>query len=70
MAYASTRIHASSRPSVLAQIGTLFQVSLAAYRQTRAINKTYAQLSALSDHELADIGLNRGSIYQAARESI
>jgi uncharacterized protein YjiS (DUF1127 family) len=70
MAYVSTSINSASRTSVLAQIVALVQASLAAFRNARAIENTYTQLSALSDHELADIGLSRGAIYQAARESV
>jgi uncharacterized protein YjiS (DUF1127 family) len=36
----------------------------------RTINRTMSELSALSDAELADIGLNRSMIYSVAMESI
>ena len=32
-------------------------------------NKTYNELSNLSDHELNDIGLSRGEIYSVAKEA-
>lgn len=36
----------------------------------RKINRTMSELSALSDAELADIGINRSMIYSIAMESI
>lgn len=39
---------------------------IAAYRSYRA---TFAELSALSDRELEDLGICRGDIHQISRES-
>lgn len=48
--------------AALAALSNVYRDFVAA----RAVEQTYAQLAALSDRELADIGLNRGSIYEAA----
>lgn len=53
-------------PSVsgrLAQLRTTLSTRLANYRTYRA---TLAELSALSDHELTDVGLSRGMIREVA----
>jgi uncharacterized protein YjiS (DUF1127 family) len=65
MAHVSTYAHASHR----SVFGVLFTAVSGAYQAlvaARAVEKTYAQLDALSDRELADIGLSRGSIFEAA----
>jgi uncharacterized protein YjiS (DUF1127 family) len=39
------------------------------FRRWRAYNRTYKELSRLSDRELADININRGEIDFVARRS-
>lgn len=68
MAHVSTYAHASNR-SVFGPLFSVFAGAYTAYTEARAVEKTYAQLDALSDRELADIGLNRGSIFEAAVNS-
>lgn len=65
MAHVSTYAHTSNR-SVFAPLFSVISSAYASFAEARAIEKTYAQLDALTDRELADIGLNRGSIFEAA----
>ena len=37
------------------------------YRQHQNFRRTFNELNAMGDRELADIGLSRGSIYDVAR---
>lgn len=46
-----------------------FQNLAASYKQYRLYRETYDELSALSNRELADLGLNRSNLNQVARES-
>ena len=39
------------------------------YARNRTYRKTYKELSSLTVHQLNDLGLNRGSIEQIAREA-
>ncbi len=40
------------------------------YADYRLYRNTYAELSALSDRELDDLGIGRGNLEQIARESV
>ncbi|MFT6425518.1 MAG: hypothetical protein ACJAYH_000971 [Celeribacter sp.] len=68
MAHVSSFAHTSNR-SVFGALSAMFTNAYTAYVEARAIEKTYAELDALSDRELADIGLNRGTIFEAAMTS-
>ena len=47
-----------------------FRAELAEQRRTRSVyNRTFTELSAMSDRELVDIGLCRGDIGQIAEEA-
>ncbi|MCE8005819.1 DUF1127 domain-containing protein [Aestuariivita sp.] len=47
-----------------------FRAELAGHRRNRAVyNRTFTELSAMSDRELVDIGLSRGDIEQIAQEA-
>ncbi|MGC1506633.1 MAG: DUF1127 domain-containing protein [Sulfitobacter sp.] len=46
-----------------------FQSIAASYKQHRLYRETFDELSALSNRELADLGLNRSNLHQVARES-
>ncbi|WP_299960978.1 DUF1127 domain-containing protein [uncultured Roseobacter sp.] len=47
-----------------------FRAELAEHRRTRAVyNRTFTELSAMSDRDLVDIGLSRGDIGQIAEEA-
>ena len=65
MAHVTTYSHASNR-SVFAPLFAAISGAYAAYIEARNVEKTYTKLDALTDRELADIGLNRGSILEAA----
>ena len=68
MAHVST-LSTSSHRSVFGSLISAFATAYNAFKEARAVEATYNQLSALSDRELSDIGLNRGSIYEAASGS-
>ena len=46
-----------------------FQNMVASYKQHRLYRETFNELSALSNRELADLGLHRSNLHQIARES-
>ncbi|MDF3414140.1 DUF1127 domain-containing protein [Sulfitobacter sp. M57] len=46
-----------------------FQNIVTSYKQHRLYRETFNELSALSNRELADLGLNRSNLQQIARES-
>ena len=47
----------------------MFKKIIKALTTESMFRKTYRELSALSDHELRDIGIGRGDIYSVAREA-
>ena len=53
--------------SRLAQMGRYEEAKQLMIHRARA-QKTYKELSALSDRELSDIGINRGDIYRISYE--
>ncbi|MCA9715845.1 MAG: DUF1127 domain-containing protein [Geminicoccaceae bacterium] len=55
----------SSSESALARLIFRFVEKIDSYRRYR---RTYTELSGLSDHELRDIGLERGEIDMIARK--
>jgi uncharacterized protein YjiS (DUF1127 family) len=54
---------------LLARVEMLLQSGAQALRRYRVYSQTYAELSALSDRELADLGISRFDIRQVAREA-
>ncbi|MFD2738512.1 DUF1127 domain-containing protein [Sulfitobacter aestuarii] len=56
MAYMNT---SATTPSFFARIGTAFEKLATRYKQHRMYRETFEGLSALSNRELADLGLNR-----------
>lgn len=67
MAYAST--HAAHRGTAFDRIATLTSRIATALRERRLYRATFNGLSALSNRELADLGLTRGEIHAVARKS-
>ncbi len=51
------------------RIATAFKTVAARYAQYRLETKTYKALSALSDRELEDLGLNRSGLRSIAHEA-
>ena len=60
MAYVNTT--SATNPSFLARIGTAFDAVATRYKQHRLYRETFDGLSALSNRELADLGLNRSEL--------
>lgn len=57
------------RPSLLARLSEA-KARFVAYRQQSAIyDRTFRELSALSDRELEDIGISRGDLRDVALET-
>ncbi|SFJ44616.1 DUF1127 domain-containing protein [Celeribacter neptunius] len=68
MAHYSDISRSAGSGLIAAVRNTLDGIRLSFARQ-RAFTQTYNQLDALSDHELADIGVGRSDILDIARES-
>ena len=47
----------------------MFRKLFKVFTDVSTYRKTYRELSALSDYELRDIGINRGMIHDVAREA-
>ncbi len=60
------RLPVSNRPGLSARIGAAAGAGLAAWRRARTRRAVRRELSALSDHALKDIGLERRLIDEAA----
>jgi uncharacterized protein YjiS (DUF1127 family) len=67
MAYATTT--RAARKGLLDRLAQLRDDMQTAIRQRRVYAQTVAQLKALSDRELADLGVSRLSIADIAREA-
>ncbi|SFE27546.1 protein of unknown function [Sulfitobacter brevis] len=67
MAYVNTT--SATTPSFFARIGTAFDAMATRYKQHRMYRQTFDGLSALSNRELADLGLNRSELRFVAWES-
>ena len=67
MAYVNTT--SATTPSFLARIGTAFDALATRYKQHRMYRQTFDGLSALSNRELADLGLSRSELRYVAWES-
>lgn len=68
MAHVSNYAQASNG-SVFSFIFTSVSNAYASFMRARAAEKTYNMLSALSDRELSDIGLDRSGIAEASMVS-
>jgi uncharacterized protein YjiS (DUF1127 family) len=62
----STRI---ARNGLMDRLAALKDTIATALNQRRLYSATIRELSALSDRELADLGMSRLSIYEVAREA-
>ncbi len=67
MAYLTTT--SATDTSFTARATAAFQHVVASYKQHRLYRETFNELSALSNRELADLGLHRSNLQQVARES-
>ncbi|MEX3315874.1 DUF1127 domain-containing protein [Sulfitobacter sp. PS-8MA] len=67
MAYMNTT--SASTPSFFARIGGAFEGLATRYKQHRLYRETFDGLSALSNRELADLGLSRSELRRVAWES-
>lgn len=67
MAYVNT--NSATAPSLTARIGTAFEKLATRYKQHRMYRETFNGLSALSNRELADLGLNRSELRHVSREA-
>jgi uncharacterized protein YjiS (DUF1127 family) len=67
MAYVnSTRV---ARKGLLDRLATVTDMIATALRQRRVYSQTVAELNALTDRELADLGISRLGIAEIAREA-
>lgn len=64
MAYVNTTNAPTT--SFFARIGTAFDALATRYKNYRLYRETFEGLSALSNRELADLGLNRGELRQVS----
>ncbi len=67
MAYVNTTTAVNT--SFFARIGSAFDALATRYKQHRQYRETLDGLSALSNRELADLGLYRGDLRRVAREA-
>jgi uncharacterized protein YjiS (DUF1127 family) len=58
-----------ARKGLMDRVAALKEVILTALVQRRVYEKTVAELNALSDRELADLGIARMNIAEIAREA-
>ena len=65
-----TETHAAHGGSFFSAIEAMVARVFQDLRTKREINRTYEELSALSDRELDDLGLVRADIGRIARESV
>ncbi len=56
--------------TLLDRVGTYFASLREDWAKARQVERTYNELSALSDAELADIGIHRTDILQISRETV
>lgn len=61
--------HESAANSLFSQIRSYFTNPFAVSDERRAYLETFRELQALSDRDLADIGISRGDIERIAREA-
>ncbi len=68
---ATTTHHAAiaTRPAFADRFGALLRDLRAAYEESKLVRRTERELSALSDRDLADLGISRFDIRRIARES-
>lgn len=68
MAYA-TDISISTQSGLTARVSTAFNAARAYFARRAVYNETYSELSALSNRELADLGMSRSEIRRVAMEA-
>ena len=56
--------------SFMARVAAMFERFAAKQRQNRLYRETYNGLNALTDRELADLGLHRSELTRVAREAV
>ena len=66
MAYVNSR---SSTVSIADRFAALFKAGKENAERRRVYNQTVNELNALSDRDLADLGMSRGNIVAIAREA-
>lgn len=64
-----TEITHTAGTGLVAAVRNIAEGIRLSFARQRAFTTTYNQLDALSDHELADIGLGRSDILDIARET-
>lgn len=67
MAYVS--IPSNRTPKLISQIADTFAALAAGWRRSRTYARTYNELSALSNRDLADIGISRSMVSRMAYEA-
>ncbi|MBL9050409.1 MAG: DUF1127 domain-containing protein [Tabrizicola sp.] len=67
MAYVNTAT--AARKGLLDRVASLKDAVIAAIMQRRIYDRTVAELNALSDRELSDLGISRLGITEIAREA-
>ena len=67
MAYATT--HTATTSTLMNRLGATLRGVATRYREHRMYRQTFDGLSALSNRELADLGLNRSELRFVSRES-
>ena len=55
----STTTRTSASADLFAAVRRIYDEALVARARRKVYNKTYSELSAMTDHDLADIGINR-----------
>lgn len=65
MAYINT----ATTPSIFARIGAGFEAIATRYKKYRLYRETFDGLNALTNRELADLGLSRGELRTVAFDS-
>ena len=66
MAYVNSR---SASLSISDRVTSVFKLVKDAMARRRLFNQTLAELNALSDRDLTDLGISRDSIVELAREA-
>lgn len=67
MAYANAHSHRAN--GWFAALGNTASALISAWQRARVFARTYAELSALSNRELHDLGLNRAMITRLAHDA-
>lgn len=68
MAY--TAQSTSLTTGIFSQFAGFIDTAITRYQQNQLIRQTYNELNALSDRELADLGLHRSNLKAVANEAV